>query len=186
MERNPVLSVRIPKAMIEMIDRAVEAGEYRNRGDYVAAALRHYSMYCEAEKAKTGGGVAPVPMPPEENDRGESMEWQTRRDLVVLIVVGIVVFGILAYTVYRENLNVKDYDLDLIYTDGLQTRFTIEFDADRPGVMTAELDGVGIPLNLDGEYSIEFERGHNSIKCTVAGVGQSGTHLLNSIDFHFT
>ena len=101
------------------------------------------------------------------------MEWQTKRS-IVLIMAGIIVFGLFAYTVYRENLNVKDYDLDLVYTDGLQTRFTIEFDADRPGVMTAELDGVGIPLNLDGDFSIEFDRGHNSIDCVVAGVGAVG------------
>ena len=183
-EYGRVISIRIPEKLNDRIEAAIATGKYRNKADYVMAALRAFDD--GLGEVETGGGVPTIQTAHPENDRGDSMEWQTRKDLIVLIMAGIIVFGLFAYTIYRENLNVKDYDLDLVYTDGLQTRFTIEFDADRPGVMTAELDGVGIPLNLDGGYSIEFKRGHNSIDCIVAGVGQSGTHLLNSIDFHFT
>lgn len=37
---NPVVSVRIPPAMLERIDKEIETGKYRNRPDYIMAALR--------------------------------------------------------------------------------------------------------------------------------------------------
>ncbi len=37
---NPVVSVRIPKVMLEKIDQAISTGRYRNRPDYIMAALR--------------------------------------------------------------------------------------------------------------------------------------------------
>ena len=37
---NQVVSVRIPEAMLERIDAAIETGRYRNRPDYIMAALR--------------------------------------------------------------------------------------------------------------------------------------------------
>ena len=39
---NAVVSVRIPPMMLEYIDSAVSSGEYRNRGDFIACAIREY------------------------------------------------------------------------------------------------------------------------------------------------
>ncbi len=37
---NPVVSVRVPKALLEKMDQAIATGRYRNRPDYIMAALR--------------------------------------------------------------------------------------------------------------------------------------------------
>ena len=41
-EYNPVISLRVPKPMVEVIDAAVATGRYRNRADYIMAALRFF------------------------------------------------------------------------------------------------------------------------------------------------
>lgn len=37
---NPVVSIRIPVAMLERMDQIIATGRYRNRPDYIMAAIR--------------------------------------------------------------------------------------------------------------------------------------------------
>ena len=79
--------------------------------------------------------------------------------------------------------NVDNYDYQLIETDGLHTEFYLIFDASRSGTVSAYLEGVGILIN--GQSSISFPAGHNSIRCEIHGVGLSGVTLLNALELRF-
>ena len=83
----------------------------------------------------------------------------------------------------NSGLNVDDYEYRLIRTDGLSTEFYLNFYADRPGEVSAYLDGVGILIN--GRSSVSFDAGTNSIRCEINSVGLSGVTLLNSLDLRF-
>ncbi|MGE0015678.1 MAG: type II toxin-antitoxin system ParD family antitoxin [Candidatus Methanomethylophilaceae archaeon] len=39
---NPVISIRLPQQMVDIIDSAVDSGMYRSRADYIMAALRDF------------------------------------------------------------------------------------------------------------------------------------------------
>lgn len=55
--RNPVVSVRIPQPIIDRMDSAIATGMYRNRADYIMAALRQFDDGLDGRGAP-GGGVA--------------------------------------------------------------------------------------------------------------------------------
>ena len=55
--RNPVVSVRIPQPIIDRMDSAIATGMYRNRADYIMAALRQFDDGLNG-KGAPGGGVA--------------------------------------------------------------------------------------------------------------------------------
>ena len=62
-EYNPVVSLRIPSKMVERMDTAIATGMYRNRADYIIAALR---VFDDGVNGKTGGGVATFQMEKKE------------------------------------------------------------------------------------------------------------------------
>ena len=101
----------------------------------------------------------------------------------IILIIGMV--GCVAYISYEDDKGpVDDYDFQLIRTDGLSTEFYLIFNADEPGTVSANLDGVGILIN--GQGSIPYDAGHNSIQCEIRNVGLSGVTLLNALDLRFT
>ena len=60
--RNPTVSVRIPRQIIERMDAAIATGKYRNRADYIMAALRDFDD--GLGEIETGGGGASLPNNP--------------------------------------------------------------------------------------------------------------------------
>lgn len=84
---------------------------------------------------------------------------------------------------YDLGPNVDDYDFQLIETDGLHTEFYLVFDASRSGTVSAYLEGVGIMIN--GQSSLSYHAGYNSIRCEIHGVGLSGVTLLNALELRF-
>ena len=63
--RNPVVSVRVPQQIIDRMDAAIATGMYRNRADYIMAALRQFDDGL-GDKTQTGGGVAAL-----QNDKAD-------------------------------------------------------------------------------------------------------------------
>ena len=62
---NPVVSLRIPQQIIDRMDAAIATGMYRNRADYIMAALRQFDDGLDG-KTQTGGGVAAL-----QNDKAD-------------------------------------------------------------------------------------------------------------------
>lgn len=58
-EYNPVVSLRIPLKLVEKMDRAIITGMYRNRADYVMAALR---VFDDGVEDVNGGGGEATPL----------------------------------------------------------------------------------------------------------------------------
>ena len=65
---NPVVSLRIPQQIIDRMDAAIATGMYRNRADYIMAALRQFDDGIGG-KAQTGGGVAALQTETAENNQ---------------------------------------------------------------------------------------------------------------------
>ena len=66
-EYNPVVSLRIPLKLVEKMDRAIITGMYRNRADYVMAALR---VFDDGVEDVNGGGGKQLPCESEGSDGG--------------------------------------------------------------------------------------------------------------------
>ena len=60
---NPVVSLRIPQQIIDRMDAAIATGMYRNRADYIMAALRQFDDGLD-HNTQTGGGVAALQIKP--------------------------------------------------------------------------------------------------------------------------
>lgn len=54
------LSIKVPKGMLDRIDREVELGEYSSRSDFVKTAIRIHlqQLQTSRENATAGGGKA--------------------------------------------------------------------------------------------------------------------------------
>lgn len=51
-----VVTVRLPIQVVQRIERAIDTGLYRNRADYIMAALRDFD---DGIDPQTGGGETP-------------------------------------------------------------------------------------------------------------------------------
>lgn len=64
---NPVVALRVPQKMVDRMDAAISTGLYRNRADYIMAALRQFDDGLDSRGAP-GGGVAPLQRDPQGGD----------------------------------------------------------------------------------------------------------------------
>ena len=64
-EYGRVVSIRIPQKLNDRIEAAVATGKYRNKADYIMAALRVFDD--GLGEIETGGGVQPLQNDPPEN-----------------------------------------------------------------------------------------------------------------------
>lgn len=56
---NPVVALRVPQKMVDRMDAAISTGLYRNRADYIMAALRQFDDGLDSRGAPGGGGGTP-------------------------------------------------------------------------------------------------------------------------------
>ena len=64
---NPVVALRVPQKMVDRMDAAIATGLYRNRADYIMAALRQFDDGLDG-KGAPGGGVAALRTDPQSGD----------------------------------------------------------------------------------------------------------------------
>ncbi|MCH3978152.1 MAG: type II toxin-antitoxin system ParD family antitoxin [Candidatus Methanomethylophilus sp.] len=64
---NPVVSLRIPPSMLEFMDNMIATGRFRNRPDYIIAALRLMEDY---ERVRLRSGVLDIEKNEEQSKSG--------------------------------------------------------------------------------------------------------------------